>query len=55
MVLAWLLRVPHLYDMHSSLPQQVTNFGYKKMPGLALILGWLERLMIRGSRVVICR
>ena len=21
-------RVPHLYDMHSSLPQQVSNFGY---------------------------
>ena len=52
-VLAWLLGVPHLYDMHSSLPQQVANFGFKQMPGLAVILGWLERLMIRGSRVVI--
>ena len=27
-VLATMLRVPHLYDMHSSLPQQVANFGY---------------------------
>ena len=45
-VLAWLLGVPHLYDMHSSLPQQVENFGYRKMPGLSHILGWLERLMI---------
>ncbi len=52
-LLAWLLRVPHLYDMHSSLPQQVANFGYRKMPGLAWILGRLERVMIRGSRVVI--
>jgi len=52
-ILAWLLRLPHLYDMHSSLPQQVTNFGYRKMPGLAWVLGRLERLMIRGSRVVI--
>jgi glycosyltransferase involved in cell wall biosynthesis len=52
-VLAWLLGVPHLYDMHSSLPQQVSNFGYRGMPGLATMLGWLERLMIRGSRVVI--
>jgi glycosyltransferase involved in cell wall biosynthesis len=52
-MLARLLGVPHLYDMHSSLPQQVTNFGYRKMPGLAAILGWLERLMIRGSKVVI--
>ncbi len=52
-VLAWLLGVPHLYDMHSSLPQQVSNFGYKGMPGLATMLGWLERLMIGGSKVVI--
>ena len=28
-MLAALLRVPHLYDMHSSLPQQVANFGYR--------------------------
>jgi len=49
---AW-LRVPHLYDMHSSLPQQVDNFNYRGMPGLSRMLGWLERLMIRGSRVVI--
>jgi glycosyltransferase involved in cell wall biosynthesis len=52
-VLAWLLGVPHLYDMHSSLPQQVSNFGYKGLPGLATMLGWLEWLMIRGSKVVI--
>jgi glycosyltransferase involved in cell wall biosynthesis len=51
--LAALLRLPHLYDMHSSLPQQVANFGYRGMPGLGVLLGWLERLMIRGSRVVI--
>ncbi len=52
-VLAKLLGVPHLYDMHSSLPQQVSNFGYKGLPGLATMLGWLEWLMIRGSKVVI--
>jgi glycosyltransferase involved in cell wall biosynthesis len=52
-VLAALLRIPHLYDMHSSLQQQVANFGYRGMPGLSRLLGWLERLMIRGSRVVI--
>jgi glycosyltransferase involved in cell wall biosynthesis len=52
-VLAALLRVPHLYDMHSSLPQQVENFNYRRMPGLAWILRRLERFMIGGSRVVI--
>ena len=27
-IVAALLRVPHLYDMHSSLPQQLTNFAF---------------------------
>jgi glycosyltransferase involved in cell wall biosynthesis len=53
-VLAALLRLPHLYDMHSSLPQQVANFGYGRgARPLTIALGWLERLMIRRSRVVI--
>ena len=30
-VLAALLRVPHLYDMHSSLPQQLTNFAFSRL------------------------
>lgn len=52
-VLSALLGRPHLYDMHSSLPQQVSNFGYARASWLASVLGWLERLMIRRSRVVI--
>jgi len=52
-VVGALRRLPHLYDMHSSLPQQVANFGYRGAPWLVPILGWLERLMIRRSRVVI--
>ncbi len=52
-VLAALLRKPHLYDMHSSLPQQISNFGYGKFKGLAAFFGWIERLMIKRSGVVI--
>src|SRR5712691_5954208 len=29
-VLATMLRIPHLYDMHSSLPQQLTNFAFTR-------------------------
>src|SRR6476660_1584294 len=29
-VLAMALRVPHLYDMHSSLPQQLSNFAFSR-------------------------
>jgi glycosyltransferase involved in cell wall biosynthesis len=52
-LIAALLRVPHLYDMHSSLPQQLTNFGFSRSRVLAGIFSWLERLVIRRSRVVI--
>ena len=52
-VLAWWLGVPHLYDMHSSLPQQVENFGYPGRRWLTPILRWVERLMIRRSNAVI--
>jgi glycosyltransferase involved in cell wall biosynthesis len=52
-VVAALLRVPHLYDMHSSLPQQLTNFAFSGSRTLARVFLAIERLMIRRSRVVI--
>jgi glycosyltransferase involved in cell wall biosynthesis len=52
-LLAALLRVPHLYDMHSSLPQQLTNFGFSRSKIVQGVFEWIEWLMIRGSRVVI--
>ena len=52
-LIAWLLRVPHLYDMHSSLPQQIANFGYSNRAWLSRLLAGLERQIIRRSRVVV--
>ena len=52
-VVAAMLGVPHLYDMHSSLPQQLTNFAYSRSPLVKAIFGRLERFVIRRSRVVI--
>ena len=53
LLLAPLLGVPHLYDMHSSLPQQISNFGQADKRWLARLFGWLERHMVRRSKVVI--
>jgi glycosyltransferase involved in cell wall biosynthesis len=50
---AALLRVPHLYDMHSSLPQQLTNFAFSRSVAMRRVFVALERLMIARSRVVI--
>src|SRR5262249_30891726 len=54
---AALMRVPHLYDMHSSLPQQLNNFSFSRSRLLGSAFRAIERVMISGSRVVvvICR
>src|SRR5581483_10536734 len=52
-LVAAMLRVPHLYDMHSSLPQQLTNFAFSRSRLIRGAFLALERLMIRGSRVIV--
>jgi hypothetical protein len=49
--------VPHLYDMHSSLPQQLANFSFSRSRMLRRAFGALERFVVKRSRVVIviCR
>lgn len=52
----WLARwlgIPHIYDMHSSLPQQLSNFslagGRLFLPAFA----WMERKTVAGSQGII--
>jgi glycosyltransferase involved in cell wall biosynthesis len=52
-VIAAALRIPHVYDMHSSLPQQLTNFAFSRSSLIRRAFLAIERLMIRRSRVVI--
>ncbi len=52
-LLSIVFRVPHLYDMHSSLPQQLTNFAFSGSRSLRRAFLAIERFMIRRSRVVI--
>jgi glycosyltransferase involved in cell wall biosynthesis len=52
-ILSAALRIPHLYDMHSSLPQQLTNFAFSRSASIRQVFLAMERLMIRRSRVVI--
>lgn len=52
----WLSRrlgIPHLYDMHSSLPQQLANFRYSKSRVLRWVFDRAEHQMVHGSQVVI--
>jgi glycosyltransferase involved in cell wall biosynthesis len=52
-LIAGILGVPHLYDMHSSLPQQLVNFDFSRSRVLGGIARRIERLMVRRSRVVV--
>ena len=51
--LAKWLGVPHLYDMHSSLPQQLSNFKYSQSSLLRRFFQWAEDRMVHRSTVVI--
>src|SRR5688572_26646545 len=51
--LAKWLGIPHLYDMHSSLPQQLSNFKYSRSSALRGLLTWAEGQMVHKSQVVI--
>jgi len=57
LALARLLRVPHLYDMHSSLPEQLSNFKFSRSRLLVGAFRALERRMVARSDsvIVICR
>ncbi len=51
--LAKRLGIPHLYDMHSSLPQQLTNFSFARSPLLRRAFEVMEHKTVFGSDVVI--
>jgi glycosyltransferase involved in cell wall biosynthesis len=48
-----ILGIPHLYDMHSSLPQQLENFAFSRSVVLRWMFQALERIAIKRSRVTI--
>ena len=52
-VLARLFRARHLYDMHSSLPQQLSNFRYTRFRPIVGLFKWLEYRVVTSSQAVI--
>jgi len=52
-----LFGTPHIYDMHSSLPQQLRNFEFSHSPLLRNAFLWMERLVLKNSQavIVICK
>jgi glycosyltransferase involved in cell wall biosynthesis len=53
LVLSKVWRLPHIYDMHSSLPQQLENFEFSRSRLLKRLFVRMERLILRTSHAVI--
>jgi glycosyltransferase involved in cell wall biosynthesis len=56
-VLGKIFRTPHIYDMHSSLPQQLENFGFSRSVFLKKAFLRMEKFILNNSTavIVICR
>lgn len=52
-LLAKIWRRPHIYDMHSSLPQQIKQGKLFGAGILAKIFSWIENFLLRNSQAVI--
>lgn len=57
LLLGKLFATPHLYDMHSSLPQQLENFDFSHNSALKAVFTAIENFVLKGSRsvIVICQ
>jgi glycosyltransferase involved in cell wall biosynthesis len=55
--LSKLWNLPHVYDMHSSLPQQIKNFNFSKSRFVNALFNWIESLILKNSHsiIVICK
>lgn len=51
--LARIRRIPHVYDMHSSLPQQLDNFAFSRSKWVKAIFRRMESYVLRNSQAVI--
>ena len=52
-ILGSIFGTPHLYDMHSDLAQQLTNFQFTKNRLLLRLMGWVQAAILRSARAVI--
>jgi len=52
-----LTKIPHLYDMHSSLVQQMGNFQFTRSRAVIRLFGIIEKVSLKNaaSVIVICR
>ncbi len=52
-VLSKISGIPHIYDMHSSLPQQLENFDFSRSKLLKRVFLGMERFILKNSSAII--
>ncbi|MGH8303911.1 MAG: glycosyltransferase, partial [Steroidobacteraceae bacterium] len=48
-----LFRIPYIYDMHSSLPLQITDWKFSRRPSVLAAFRWVERVCVSGACAVV--
>ena len=48
-----IFRIPYIYDMHSSLPLQITDWKFSDRASVIAVFRWIERLSVRGACAVV--
>jgi glycosyltransferase involved in cell wall biosynthesis len=48
-----IFRIPYIYDMHSSLPLQITDWKFSNRASVIAAFRWVERWSIRGACAVV--
>jgi glycosyltransferase involved in cell wall biosynthesis len=52
-ILSKISGIPHIYDMHSSLPQQLENFDFSRSKLLKRVFSGMERFILKNSSAII--
>jgi glycosyltransferase involved in cell wall biosynthesis len=56
-LLAWvagrIFRIPYVYDMHSSLPLQITDWNFSRRASVVALFRWVERICVSGACAVV--
>jgi glycosyltransferase involved in cell wall biosynthesis len=52
-ILSKISGIPHIYDMHSSLPQQLENFNFSRSRLLKRVFLGMERFILKSSSAII--
>ena len=48
-----IFRIPYVYDMHSSLPLQITDWKFSRRPSVINAFRWVERQSVRGACAIV--